>query len=503
MLSLANLSSSSAASSYYEKDAYYTKDSKEHQEASHWFGEGAKKLGLEGNVEKEEFKNILEGKLPNGQNLGRQELDGQVHAPGIDLTFSAPKSVSIMAEVYNDNRIVEAHQNAVKEVLQYVEVNLVSTRAMRDGIIQYEKVDNIAVALFKHDSSRKLDPQLHIHCVLLNAVKREDGQWRSAFVGEIFDNKMMLGQMYRAQLAHSLKELGYEIAISHSDSRFELSCVPEGMIKDFSKRAEDIANALGNEGSDAKTKAKVTLRTRVSKEELNRNELDSIWQKAATNYELLPPTKAKSWFDKLVSFIKGEKEFGHYLLDNSRDGDIAALATKYGIEHCSERSSIWSRQDLFKISQGYATGMIRPKEIFEHIAKLEKDGMLIKCYNPDTKKECLTTLETLALEKQTISYMRKGQGREAAVYDTVDEKLCDTKLNSGQKAACDLILTNTDKVIGIQGYAGTCIDIGRLSNTPGNVYFDNDMSRNPACANVPGNIHHAFRRDCSTNCVIV
>jgi conjugative relaxase-like TrwC/TraI family protein len=333
MLSLANLSSSSAASSYYEKDDYYAKDSKEHQEASQWFGEGANKLGLKGNVEKEGFKNALEGKLPNGQNLGRQELDGKVHAPGIDLAFSAPKSVSIMAEVYKDNRIVEAHQNAVKEVLQYIEANLVSTRAMRDGIIQYEKVDNIAVALFKHDSSRRLDPQLHTHCVLLNAVKREDGEWRSAFVGEIFDNKMMLGQMYRAELAHSLKELGYEIAISHNDSRFELSCVPERMIKEFSKRAEDIANALRGEESDAKTKAKITLRTRVSKEELNRSELDSIWQKTATNYELIQPTKAKSWFDKLVSFIKGEREFGHYLLDNNKDGDIAVVKGRpFGIK---------------------------------------------------------------------------------------------------------------------------------------------------------------------------
>jgi conjugative relaxase-like TrwC/TraI family protein len=455
MLSLANLTSASAASSYYEQDDYYVKDSKESKESSQWFGKGAKSLALEGDVEKEKFTKVLEGNLPNGKILGRKEADGKVHAPGIDLTFSAPKSVSIMAEVYGDERIVEAHQNAVKETLEYIEANFVSTRAMKDGTIHYDKVDNIIAAIFKHDSSRKLDPQLHTHCVLLNVVQRDDGQWRSAFFGEIFNNKMMLGQMYRAELACSLKALGYEIAISHNDCRFELACVPQDMINDFSKRTRDIEAVLGDKEVSAKIKAKLKLTTRDSKKELSRSELESSWQKTAASYELIPATQEKSWFDKLISFIKGEREFGHYLLDANKPGNIAAKATLYGINHCSERSSIWSKEELFKASIGYSTGMIRPKAIFEHIAKLEKDGILLRCYNPSTQKECFATLETLALEKQTIALMRKGRGKEKSVYDNVDAKLADSSLNMGQRAAVDLILTSNDKVIGIQGYAGT------------------------------------------------
>ena len=109
-----------------------------------------------------------------GRSWAGKKAMGRFNARGMDMTFSAPKSVSIKAEVYKDKRIYEAHKNAVIRTLEYVEKNLVQTRQMVNGKLRYEHVDNITVALFRHSVSRNLDPQLHTHCVLANVVERKD-----------------------------------------------------------------------------------------------------------------------------------------------------------------------------------------------------------------------------------------------------------------------------------------------------------------------------------------
>ena len=99
---------------YFERDGYYAKDDGAHREASAWAGRGAEGLGLEGPVDPEAFRRVLEGEVPGGRRLGRREPDGTVkHRPGRDVTLSAPKSVSLMAKVGGDERIVEAHDKAV------------------------------------------------------------------------------------------------------------------------------------------------------------------------------------------------------------------------------------------------------------------------------------------------------------------------------------------------------------------------------------------------------
>ena len=134
MLSIGALASAAQGASYYERDGYYAKDDPEHQAASAWAGKGAEELGLKGPVDPETFKAILEGKVPDGSDtrLGRRGKDGEIHhRPGRDLTFSAPKSVSLAALVGGDDRIVEAHDRAVKATLAWVEKNVAETR-MKD-----------------------------------------------------------------------------------------------------------------------------------------------------------------------------------------------------------------------------------------------------------------------------------------------------------------------------------------------------------------------------------
>ena len=120
---------------------YFEKDDGAHREASAWTGRGAEALGLSGPVDPQAFRRVLEGEVPGGRRLGRKEPDGTVkHRPGRDVTLSAPKSVSVMAMVGGDGRIVEAHDKAVSAVTSSCnqrrpEKKLMSTRLflLRDG----------------------------------------------------------------------------------------------------------------------------------------------------------------------------------------------------------------------------------------------------------------------------------------------------------------------------------------------------------------------------------
>ena len=91
-------------------------------------------------------------------------------------TFSAPKSVSLLAEVFESRGVREAHESAVKETLRYIEKELACARQTVEGRTKRVQTGNLIVALFRHNTSRDLDPQTHTHAVIMNTTQREDGQ---------------------------------------------------------------------------------------------------------------------------------------------------------------------------------------------------------------------------------------------------------------------------------------------------------------------------------------
>ncbi|MDE0032360.1 MAG: conjugative relaxase [Deltaproteobacteria bacterium] len=224
--SIGVIGSPSQGVAYYEKDGYYTKDDPAHREASAWTGRGAEDLGLSGPVDPDAFKAVLEGKVPDGPRLGKRDKDGEIHhRPGRDVTLSAPKSVSLMALVEGDERIVAAHDRAVTRTLAWVERNAVEIR-MQDrasGAMVHTGGQKMVAATFRHDASRNLDPQLHTHAVVANMVQGDDSKWRTMVNDGLYRNKMAIGAVYRAELARGLKDLGYGTEKTHPDGRFEIS----------------------------------------------------------------------------------------------------------------------------------------------------------------------------------------------------------------------------------------------------------------------------------------
>lgn len=209
MLSVAPVRSAGGAASYFAKDDYYTGEHA--SEMSEWGGEGASALGLSGDVGKVPFETLLNGALPDGTIVNAHEH----RRAGIDLTFSMPKSASVLAYVAGDERLLAAHRTAVRQTMAWVERTFAEARTYdhnRNG--DAVRTGNLVYAMFQHDTSRKLDPQAHIHVVVAAITRMASGQWRALWNGELWKNNAAIGSAYHAALRAEVEKLGYDTRIT-------------------------------------------------------------------------------------------------------------------------------------------------------------------------------------------------------------------------------------------------------------------------------------------------
>ena len=512
MLSIGALSSAAQGASYYERDGYYEKDDPEHREASSWAGKGADELGLRGPVDADTFRAVLEGRVPDGSDtrLGRRGKDGEIlHRPGRDLTFSAPKSVSIAALVGGDRRIVEVHDRAVAATLAWVEKNAAETR-MKDpdtGRMVRAGGQKIVAATFRHDTSRNLDPQLHTHSVIANMVKGQDGKWRSMANEGLYARQKLIGMLYRNELAAGLGKLGYGIEKTHADGRFEIAGVSREAVEAFSSRRAEIeaameARGLGASGDNPRLAERAALMTRAKKRDIDRGELREVWQRQAAGLGLdakalvaeaegnsaapvrdagmepaagpgedrdaaapaLPDIDGKEGpgaRERTAStnrFPAGERDRASER-ESSREAapaSPAAEAVAWAMAHLSEREAVFSRTDLLAAALAHAPGAVAIGDVEREVAALEKAGTLHAVDLPGAEAS-LATDRTAGEERETVALMRGGQARGRAPMRgwQVQGHLNKGPLTAGQKDAVKLILSAKDRTVGVQGYAGT------------------------------------------------
>ena len=287
MLSVATRGSGTAAQAYYEhlatgKDRqiedYYAKN-----EQGRWVGRGAEALGLSGGVRKEEFQDLAFGFDPKtGKALVRQA--GETHRSGWDLTFSAPKSVSVAWALGDDEtrkKISSAHDRAVEAALSYMERHAAFCRTGHGG--KDEIQSDLACAVYRHYTSREQDPQLHSHAFVFNVGVGEDGKTRTLEGSHFFEWKMAGGAAYRVVLAKELHDLGY--TTTRDGKSFRLKEIDRGLEAIFSTRRNQIEAALEERGtSGAKASEVATLATRKGKKERDPEELRKDWQERAEQY---------------------------------------------------------------------------------------------------------------------------------------------------------------------------------------------------------------------------
>ena len=461
------LGGSAQASSYYEADDYYADGG---LSPSEWQGEGAKQLGLEGEIERDEFRAMLDGKLPDGQQLGRQigaGGDGEVqHRPGWDVTMSAPKSVSIMAEVAGDRRLVGAHDRAVKAALGFAERHAAATRIRDGGAVARHRTGNLAIASFRHDTSRAQDPQLHTHNVILNMTRDADGTWRSLEPRALYQLQKAIGAVYRQELAIGVRALGYEIEVG-KDSLFEIKGVSPEVIRAFSERAAQVEARLAERGqtretASAEEKQIAALDTREAKQTVNRADLVREWRATADAAGF--GQEARQALVEAAKSAAAHADHGHAL---STQGELAAhRAVAFAAENLGERQSVFSAADLEKEAGRFGLGKVTATQIGDAIARANRDGALVPRTFIDKRGAefaGFTTATNIDNEHRLLRAEAEGRGAVAPMLSPTQatksvaraELQSDHRWNIGQRDATKALLTSPNRVTAVQGYAGT------------------------------------------------
>ena len=457
------ITSASAASSYYEADDYYADGG---LSPSEWQGEGAKALGLEGEVEREAFRDMLDGQLPDGQQLGTVREGKLEHRPGWDVTLSAPKSVSIMAEVAGDRRLVGAHDRAVKTALAFAERHTAATRIRTDGIVERHQTGNLAIASFRHDTSRAQDPQLHTHNVIMNATRDRQGNWRSLEPRAIYQLQKSIGAVYRQELSVGVRALGYEIEPGR-DSLFEIKGVPPDVIRAFSERTAQIEARLAERGKTTATaspeeKQVATLETRASKKEVVRGELVKDWRATADAAGFGQEAR-----QRLIDLAKSNAaQADHAMLISAQGELIAHRAVAFAAEKLGERQSVFSAADLEKEAGQFGLGKVSAVQIGAAIARSSRDGELVPRTFLDRRGAefaGFTTATNIENERRLLRAEAMGRGAVKPILSPAQASKAvaravlqsEHRWNSGQREATKALLTSSNRVTALRGYAGT------------------------------------------------
>ena len=499
------LRSSAQAVSYYEKDGYYAKDDPEHRDASFWQGKAARDTGLRGHVLPGEFEDVLDGWVPGTEiRLGRMREGEHDHRPGWDITFSAPKSVSLEGLVVGDRRVIRAHDDAVRATLEWIETDLLQTRGWDPITRQRPRVaaDGMIVAGFRHLSSRGGDPQLHTHCVLANMTRNASGEWRSVEPTMIRRSEKLIGAYYRNELARRLQSLGMAVTptLIGRVPGFELAGYDRAFLDAFSGQRAKILAYLEEHGLayNARNTQIAALETRPAKQEIGLSQLVPQWRARAREMGLVrdkaalrparpvdsatgrqvppvevPPPDLPA--NELRSLRRAPK-----LPPLPRDRELKALgavhapagetavalspvpetgvleAVARAVEHVAERRTFIPAAEIRAVALGHAPGRYRLADIDEAIERLAASGALIAVERKGMDR-AFVTREAVRAEKKILAFMRHGRGRGKALgnAETVEERLEESRLTRGQKEAVRTVLLSDDMIVGVQGHAGS------------------------------------------------
>jgi conjugative relaxase-like TrwC/TraI family protein len=512
---------------YYAKDDYYfgrvetgasgeAADTVDRSTPLTWGGRGAARLGLGGAARLQDFRAVMGGcnPDPSGAPLSvkdRRAREGQEatageggvragHRAGFDLTFSAPKSVSVAALVGGDERLIDAHSAAIGVVMDYVEDHYALTRR-RDGRggIEQVNIGNLVYARTTHATSRAGDPNLHTHVIVSNAVFDEGkGEWRALNNREIFANQVMLGLIYQRELAASLMREGYDVRSANAKGisagkagMFEIADCPQTVLEAFSKRHEQIrANAeLLNPQTPAQFEIAV-LKDRPTKIDTPANELRGVWEKEAADHgfdsRAWAAAKSQGFPGRDVTATRigiirpislavhrlGETARGLFEPAFGLRGPTGAPATKSGraqaalaeaVESSETKSAVFSKGDVFRIAMKSARADVSfaalEREWAARVAGNQLRRADISIY------EGVTTPLSLETEANIVAAVKNGIGRSAPLYDpfaalqrarsglaTADGAR--VQLGSDQIRAATLVLSSPDKFVAVQGVAG-------------------------------------------------
>ena len=500
MLSVSTIGSSSGAASYYGKDDYYVTGEAD-SPGLEWGGKGSAALGLNGKAEPKDFKEILDGSHPvfvdqRPESLNPQPTNDPKHKPGWDLTFSAPKSVSLAILVGGDQRLDNAHDRAVQRAVDYAEQHFAITRVRDKGKVVEVKTGNLVYAKTVHGTSRSGDPQRHTHVVVANAtLEPKTGKVRALESLQIFKHTKLLGRVYRAELAKEALALGYDVRHDAKTGAFELADFSKEQLRVFSKRREQIEAATilaeqkkGGPLTGAQRDA-LALKDRPSKLKTSRSDLVLRWEtdakangldakalvapiqdKGRAGTDLSPKvhgtaSDAKSRFIEAWRNLVGGQTvpvdpYGYRWRTLTIDHS-ARSAVSYGLQVLDQQKAVFTRHEVIAKALEYGAAGLTSERLERQIGLLEADGRVQRA--DGRLLGAITTSAALRLEQGLVDRVSAGKDQSSAILargmaagqlDALERQPGSITLNQSQRAAAEKLLTSQDRFVGVQGYAG-------------------------------------------------
>lgn len=461
MVSMSKPQVAGQAKNYLSKENYYQQNS----ERGYFHGDGLKYLGLQENqdVTPELYDKLLEGFNPTtGEKLSKNAGDPERRA-GFDVTFSAPKSVSILMEAVEANGdkeagklLRDAHDKAVKNAMEKVANDYSKTRIYDADRKRIKVKADMVYATFQHDTTRvvngEIDPQLHSHNFIFSScfyTNPETGEVKSLALSneEIYQNKMYLGQTYRSEFAKNLTKLGYEIEVTNvAHGFFDIKGFSQEQIDEFSGRSASMRKHLPAyrerfpSMSEAKLLEIIGQEIKAKKGEVDREELLERNKERLENVGI-----DKEYVSKFTLLEQGKQPKITPELMQDHINKVSKTLT--------DSKSIFSKEDF--MTQALKYGLEYSLTEKDYMKALSNDDNIIKLDD-----NVYSTQAMIDAEISIIESVHKGKNtQESYQYNTtsIDEFIDKNykTMTDGQREMCHAILTTKDQIIGVQGDAGT------------------------------------------------
>ena len=424
-------------------------------------------LSAEEPVGREELIALMDGVSPvDGHELRAAGGNG-ARVAGIDLTFSAPKSVSVLWAVsgrMERDQIERAHGLAVASTLAHIERDVELVRSRQSGVLQWERAESLLAAEFVHTSSRMTieqerggvpDPQLHSHVVVLGA-QRVDGRFAAVDSRELFRSARANGAWYRAELANELGRLGLEVqgGTGRDGRYFELTGVPADLAERWSARSRDIQQAAvkfreryGREPRAGEL-GSLTVATRGTKTSVPAVEVNAAWLAVGEEYGL-SREQAQALFTGIDSSL-AQAVTSEQARDLGRE-----LLRDLNREHSMVRE-----RDLRARAYEMAAGVCPPVQADRVVGGLVQAGELI-----ELQGGVWTTRELREREQATLTTAQSRAGEHAAPVS--EEALREARREAGREIGGTLSDEQRAALQTITGEGGVSILVGQAGTGKG------------------------------------
>lgn len=441
MMSFKAISNTLQAMQYYEELAVEDYFEFGGEPAGYWVGQLQSALYLNGELCSGELGKMLQGYHPtSGEALASNA--GIDHKGGWDMTFSAPKSVSVawaLADQETRTAIQAAQKKAVEAGIKFLEKNAFSSRDRGEVT---SPIHQVIAAAYEHSTSRAQDPQLHTHVLVANLGLRSDG----SVCAIDFDSrwKLAAGAVYRAELANELQQIGFQIEQDLNKS-FSINGIPQKLCDAFSKRRLAIVEQAEKYGVTSVQGMQIaTFVTRENKTvEISRSILFQQWQAEAT---------ALSYQSDLVQQCRIYQPIQSKMLTPMEI-----------FNDLHQQMSTFTPQQLYHAVAVASQGHLHANGVNQYVDKILHDPELVRLQAINHKLDRgldqtelrFTTQAQLTLEKHLLDQAKQRQ-HETQHKIVVDPLLIKhANLTKEQQLALEHITTQSGGLKIIQGMAGT------------------------------------------------